>query len=111
RHRRRRVPPPRGLPVRAGGVGAQLLAVYDRLLDRFMPPSFLVDEHGQLVDMFGGVEAVLKIKTRRPTQSLLDMLGDDARTVVSGALHRVRRDLESVRYPAVRMPSAQLNVS
>ena len=33
-----------------------LLAIYDRLLDRFMPPSFLVDEHGQLVDTFGGAE-------------------------------------------------------
>ncbi len=69
-----------------------------------MPPSFLVDEHGQLVDTFGGVESLLKIKSRRPTQNLLDMVGDDFRTVVSGALHRVRRDLESVRYPAVTMP-------
>src|SRR6185503_9105026 len=75
-----------------------------RLLDRFMPPSFLVDEHGQLVDMFGGVDALLKIKPRRPTQNLLDLLGDEMRTVVSAALHRVRRDLESVRYPAVTMP-------
>src|SRR4029079_19551083 len=104
RHRRRRVPPPRGLPVRAGGVSPQLLSVYDRLLDRFMPPSFLVDEHGQLVDTFGGVDALCRISARRPSQSLLDMLGDESRSVVSGALHRVRRDLESVRYPAVMMP-------
>src|SRR5688500_10962819 len=83
------------------GVSQQTLAIYDRLLDRFMPPSFLVDEHGQLVDTFGGVETLLKIKSRRPTQNLLDLLGDDFRTVVSGVLHRVRRDLESVRYPAV----------
>ena len=34
--------------------------IYDRLLDRFMPPSFLVDEHGQLVDTFGGVESLLR---------------------------------------------------
>jgi two-component system, chemotaxis family, CheB/CheR fusion protein len=93
-------------PHRSGGVSTQLLGVYDRLLERFMPPSFLVDEHGQLVDTFGGVEALLKVKSRRPTQNLLDMLGDDFRTVVSGALHRVRRDLESVRYPAVMMPDS-----
>ena len=88
---------------RGSGVPAQLMAVYDRLLDRFMPPSFLVDEHGQLVDTFGGVESLLKVKPRRPTQSLLDLLESDVRTVVSGALHRVRRDLESVRYPAISM--------
>jgi two-component system CheB/CheR fusion protein len=99
-----RVPMPS--TARGTGVGPQLLAVYDRLLERFMPPSFLVDENGQLVDTFGGVESLLKIKARRPTQNLLDMLGDDFRTVVSGALHRVRRDLESVRYPAVMLPEA-----
>ena len=89
-----------GVP-RHGGVSPPLLAVYDRLLDRFMPPSFLVDEHGLLVDTFGGVESLLEIKARRPSQNLLDMLDDDMRTVVSGALHRVRRDAESVRYPCV----------
>ena len=97
-----RVPTPAS--TRTPAVGAQLLTVYDRLLERFMPPSFLVDEHGQLVDTFGGVESLLKIRARRPSQHLLDMLGDDFRTVVSGALHRVRRDLESARYPAVMMP-------
>src|SRR4029078_10104148 len=43
------------------GLSTQLLGVYDRLLDRFMPPSFLVDEQGQLVDMFGGVDSLLRI--------------------------------------------------
>jgi two-component system, chemotaxis family, CheB/CheR fusion protein len=93
-------PPPRG----AGGVGPQLLNVYDRLLERFMPPSFLVDEHGQLVDTFGGAESFLRIRPRRPSQNLLDMLGDDLRTAASGALHRVRKDAESVRFPGVPVP-------
>jgi two-component system CheB/CheR fusion protein len=99
-------------PVPRGpSVSPQLLAVYDRLLDRFMPPSFLVDENGQLIDTFGGVETLLKIKSRRPTQNLLDMLGDDFRVVVSGALHRVRRDLESVRFPSVSMPGDSRHLS
>ena len=95
------------VPVSAAhrtGVNQQLLTIYDRLLDRFMPPSFLVDEHGQLVDTFGGVESLLKIKARRPSHSLLEMLNDDLRTVVSGVLHRVRRDLESAQYPNISLP-------
>jgi two-component system, chemotaxis family, CheB/CheR fusion protein len=87
-----------------GGVNPQLMSVYDRMLDQFAPPSFLVDEQGHLVDTFGGVGALLKLKTRRPTQSLLDLLPDDLRGVVSGALHRVRKDLESVRYPGIQIP-------
>jgi two-component system, chemotaxis family, CheB/CheR fusion protein len=90
--------------VHRTAVNQMLLTVYDRLLDRFMPPSFLIDEHGHLVDTFGGVESLLKIKARRPSHSLLEMLSDDLRTVVSGVLHRVRRDLESARYPNISLP-------
>jgi len=98
----RSVPAP---PVRrAAGVDAQMLAAYDRLLDRFMPPSFLLDAEGQLVDTFGGVEALLRIKPRRPTQSMLDLLPDELRAAASGVLHRVKRETESVRYPNITVP-------
>jgi two-component system, chemotaxis family, CheB/CheR fusion protein len=109
----RRSSAPRTLPAPAprNVVTAQLLAVYDRLLDRFMPPSFLVDEQGQLVDKFGGVESLLKVKARRPSQNLLDLVDDDLRTMISGALHRLRRDGESVRYPAVILPGQERRFS
>jgi two-component system CheB/CheR fusion protein len=98
------VPRAPAVPAARGGVNAQLMAVYDRMLDQFMPPSFLVDDQGHLVDAFGGIGALLKIKTRRPTQSLLEMLPENLRAVVSGALHRVRKDHESIRYPGVQLP-------
>ena len=103
-------PTPALLP-RSGGINPQLLATYDRLLNRFMPPSFLVDEQGHLVDTFGGAESLLKIKARRPTQSLLEMVDDNLKTVLSGALHRVRRDTESVRYPGVPVAGNGHNLS
>ena len=86
------------VPQRHVGLAPQLLATYDRLLDRFMPPSFLVNDQGQLVDAFGGIETLLKVKGRRQSQNVLDMLDDELRPVVSAVLHRVRRDVESVRY-------------
>jgi two-component system CheB/CheR fusion protein len=86
---------------RAGGVAPQLLAAYDRLLDRFMPPSFLVDADGALVDSFGGVSALLRLKERRPSTQLLDMLSDDLKSVIAGALHRIRRTPEAVVCPDV----------
>jgi two-component system CheB/CheR fusion protein len=91
-------------PLRTGAVNQQTLSVYDRLLDRFMPPSFLVDEHGQLLDSFGGADSLLRVKARRPSTNLLDMLGDELRTTVSGILNRVRRDTESVRFPSIPIP-------
>jgi two-component system, chemotaxis family, CheB/CheR fusion protein len=90
--------------IRASAVSPQLLAVYDRLLERYMPPSFLIDDRGQLVDSYGGVETLLKVKGRRPSQNVLEMLDGELRSVVSGALHRVRKDRGVVRYDAVPVP-------
>ena len=96
----------RPLPAIARGhaVSPQLVAIYDRLLERFMPPSFLVDQHGQLIDSYGGAENLLKVKGRRPTQVLTEMLSDELRTVVSGVLHRVRKDADVVRHDGISIP-------
>lgn len=91
-------------PVRGAAVSPQLLAVYDRLLDRCMPPSFLVDGQGQLIDSYGGAEALLKVKPRRPTSMLPDMLAGELRAVVSGALHRIRKERDVVRYEGIPLP-------
>jgi two-component system CheB/CheR fusion protein len=85
-------------------VQPQLLAAYDRLLDRFMPPSFLVDAEGALVDSFGGVSPMLRIRERRPTTQLVDMLNEELKAVVSGALHRIRRNPEMVTCEDVGVP-------
>lgn len=82
----------------------QLLAAYDRLLDRFMPPSFLVDADGTLVDSFGGVSPLLRVRERRPSTFLLDMLSEELKAVVSGAMHRIRRNPETVTCTDVVVP-------
>ena len=91
-------------PPRSAGVTPQLLSIYDRLLEWHMPPGFLIDEHAQLVDTYGGAASLLKIKDRRPSQSLLDMLPDELRAPVSSGLQRVRRDGDAVRYDGVPVP-------
>jgi two-component system CheB/CheR fusion protein len=73
---------------RANGNDPLILATYDQLLDEFMPPSFLVDEDRCLIDSFGGAEALFKVRRRRPTMNVLDMLEGDVRAVVSSAVHR-----------------------
>jgi two-component system CheB/CheR fusion protein len=89
---------------RSGAVQPQLLAAYDRLLDRFMPPSFLTDADGTLVDSFGGVSPLLRVKERRPSPYLQDLVSDDLKGVVSGALHRIRRNAEPVVCENVSIP-------
>jgi len=56
-----------------------IVETYDQLLDRFMPPGFLIDEDCALVDSFAGAEKLLKIRRRRPSSNLLDLLDEDLR--------------------------------
>ncbi|HMG21686.1 MAG TPA: chemotaxis protein CheB, partial [Kofleriaceae bacterium] len=88
-----------------------ILETYDQLLDRFMPPGFLIDEDGALVDSFAGAEKLLKVRRRRPSSNLLDLLDDELRTVVSGAIQRAVRERTTVAYSGVRMPSAEAGAS
>src|SRR6185503_2865586 len=79
----------------------QLLTIYDQLLDRHMPPSFLVDEDRQLVDSFGGAERMFRLGKRRPSTNVLDLLEGELRTVVAGAIQRALKKDGPVRYTGV----------
>ncbi len=89
---------------RSHGADPLILATYDQLLDMFMPPGLLVDEEHVLVDAYGGAEKLLRFKRRRPSSNVLDLLGDDLRTVVSGAMQRAFKDRATVSYSGVRVP-------
>src|SRR3569623_623037 len=89
---------------RAANVDPLTLATYDQLRDMFMPPGLLVDETGVLIDTFGGAEKLLKFRPRRPTQNALELLGDELRTVVGGAMQRAIKDRRSVSYSGVHEP-------
>jgi len=83
-----------------------ILQTYDQLLDRFMPPGFLIDEDCVLIDSFAGAEKLLKVRRRRPSANLLDLLEDELRTVVSGAITRAVKERTAIAYSGVRIPSA-----
>ncbi|HEY5944130.1 MAG TPA: CheR family methyltransferase, partial [Kofleriaceae bacterium] len=101
---------PLGAPVkrpveigRTPGTDPLILATYDQLLDRFMPPSLLVDEDRCLIDSFGGAEKLLHVRRRRPTTSVLDMIDGELRNVVAGAVQRALKDNGRVAYAGVRI--------
>jgi two-component system, chemotaxis family, CheB/CheR fusion protein len=79
----------------------QLLNIYDQLLDRHMPPSFLINEDRQLVDSFGGAERMFRMGRRRPSTNVLDLLEGELRTVVAGAIQRAMKQEGPVRYIGV----------
>ena len=89
------------LRARPAGPDPLVLATYDQLLDLFMPPGFLVDEERVLLESFAGAERMLRLRRRRPSTNLLELLDDELRTVVAGAIQRAERDNTVVSYRGV----------
>lgn len=107
-----RLPIQRQLPRRPGNVEIPratapdplMLHTYDQLLDRFMPPGFLLDEDRNLIDSFAGAEKLLEVRRRRPSQNILDLVHDDLRSVLAGAIQRCTKDRSRIAYSGVRVP-------
>jgi two-component system CheB/CheR fusion protein len=80
-------------PVAAGRYSiAQLLGMYDTLLDKHMPPGLLVSDRGELVHSFSGASRFLKLRDGRQGLDVLDVVHPELRTVLLGALQRALRD-------------------
>lgn len=96
-------------PARSGGSPPEqqrLIETYDVLLDRFMPPSLLINERCDLVETFGGANRFLHWKERRVSVNVLDLVDPELRVMLSGALPRVFMDKASIGYKGLRLQSS-----
>lgn len=78
-------------------------SLYDQMLDKFMPPSLLVNGKRELLESFGGAERLLRMKGRRPSHDLLDLLDTEAKMSIAGALNRVIQHNQPVSFSGVRL--------
>ncbi len=69
----------------------RLTAAHQLLLDRYVPPSLLIDENGHVVHCFGDADPYLEVPRGRPSPAVLDMVKDALRDPLSSAIDRVRR--------------------
>jgi two-component system CheB/CheR fusion protein len=90
-------PPARRLAVATGAPRSRerrdqrLTTVQELLLDRYVPPSLLVDEAGQVVHSFGDAGAWLAPASGRASLDLLNMVAEPLRAPLAGAITEVRR--------------------
>ncbi len=87
--------PARGLPE------IQLLRAYDALLEDFVPPSLLVDEHRKLVHSFAGAGQFLSVPDGRPPDDVLDFVDRDLKLALAGALQRAAKQKQPIVYGSV----------
>lgn len=79
-------------------------AVYDRLLEEHMPPSFLINDRKELVHSFGGAGRYLRIRDGRASTMLLDMIDSELKMILLGALARAEKQLAPVVFTGIRVP-------
>lgn len=79
------------------------LRIYDRLLDRHIPPSLLIDDKQVLLHSFGGAETYLKVQSGRASNNILRMVHDGLKTPVSGAIQQALRDGRLVSFTGVQV--------
>jgi two-component system CheB/CheR fusion protein len=89
----------RGVRWSPAGTERNLLPLYDAVLATELPPSFLIDESYTLLHSFGGAEQLLRFPSGRASGKLLDVIPDQLRTPLSGALQQAERT--GVRVEAV----------
>ena len=82
----------------------RLMPTYDALLERFMPPGFLVSEQRALLESFNGAEALLRVPPRRTSTDFLDLVPKEARLPLSGAIARAAREAGPVSYSTLEWP-------
>jgi len=66
----------------------QMLADYDTLLRRHMPPGVLIDENRQIVHYFGNVAEYLKMPEGRAENNILALAEDNLHIALSTSLQR-----------------------
>jgi two-component system, chemotaxis family, CheB/CheR fusion protein len=72
--------------------------VHDELLGRYMPPSILIDSSRSVIDTFAGAEKLLRFPTRQPSLDILDLVGSDVRTTLSGVISRAMKSQSTSRF-------------
>jgi two-component system CheB/CheR fusion protein len=88
----------------SGLLEGQLFAAYNALLNKYVPPSLLVNSRRELVQSFAGANRYLKHKEGLYSPDILEMVDQELRTALTGALQRVLNDRKPVAYKAVRIP-------
>ena len=98
---------PRLAPVVGAGIGQAnlvprgLLHAYDQLLDRHLPPGFIVNAEGDILHFIGDAARLLRPQTGRASDNLINRTAGDFRLAVSTLLPKAQQGGGSVVSRAV----------
>lgn len=83
---------------------------YELLAQDYLPPSFLVDESYELLYSFPGAVNFLAQRGGAPSTAILDLVDEDLRVVLAGALQRSSREKVAVSFSKISIQDARESV-
>ncbi|MFZ5896406.1 MAG: chemotaxis protein CheB [Myxococcota bacterium] len=93
-------------PLAAPGAGrhsvSQLLGTYDALLDELMPPSLLIDDHGELIHTFSGATRFLKLREGRQGLDVYEMVDPELKMLLVSGVQRALKENAAIVFEGVR---------
>ncbi|MDQ2646292.1 MAG: PAS domain-containing protein, partial [Myxococcota bacterium] len=97
-----------GAPSERSGVAqgyslAQIVNVYDGLLEEHVPPSLLVNERRELVHAFAGASKFLRMRDGRASLDVFDMLDPELKMAVTGAFQRALKERSTIVYNGLEL--------
>ncbi|GAB5404065.1 MAG: hypothetical protein Aurels2KO_22960 [Aureliella sp.] len=81
-----------------------MMSTYDAVLERIMPPAFLVREDGTLLHTFGDAGQFLKPETGRHTSKIGERVVNELKAAVSTGLRKALRDNSRTKFGRVHIP-------
>ncbi|MFK7916625.1 MAG: CheR family methyltransferase [Ilumatobacter sp.] len=81
----------------------QLMRAYDELLQKYAPPSLLVNASGLLLHAFGAASSYFKPISGRTTIDVTELVFDELRLPLISGLQRLQRERKNLSYHGVRI--------
>jgi len=95
------------VPQRPATLDRRILADYDALLERHMPPGVLIDEKFQVIHYFGNVAQLLKPIRGRVETGVLSLAEGNLYLALSTSLQKVKKSGQTVVTRNIRITGAQ----
>jgi two-component system CheB/CheR fusion protein len=81
--------------------------IFTKLIEECLPPSVLVDENGELVQVCGDADKYLKVPRGRATNDIQRMVPKELSTAIGTAINKVRKDKKTVTYTNIKFMSGE----
>lgn len=77
--------------------------IYARLIEECLPPSVIVDENGELIQVCGAADKYLKVPRGRAYYDIQKMVPKELSAAIGTAISRVKKDGKSVNYTNIQV--------